>query len=200
MSSVQIPSKMITRSFFFPVVLFGLVFSALAVRAESDTRKYLPDFGAMRQTEGRQEAIEEFPDLQSCLSTEGATEGDADLKAINWAAIDNDDEAEICLFRIVKQMKGPDEFLQWLLFHEFKTSGPFSQGMRLTIMRDFGYEPGPDILAYAGVWRLDDDFPKYPTWGPWRHFMRWYAYSQTFSATWFPDGALMRVRIYYKTK
>lgn len=184
----------------FPLMFLMSLFVTETAYADSVEVKYHPDFGAMVMTDGRIDAISKFPDLRSCLITTGMPGYDLDLKKIDWAKLDNDDEAEICLFRIVKNMSGPEEFLQWLQFHGFETWGPIGQGRVPQVMKDFGYETVPDILGYGGDWKLDEEFPKYPTWGLWRHFIRWRAYIQRFNAQWFPDGKLMQVDIGYLTE
>ncbi|MEH6548213.1 MAG: hypothetical protein V7701_17390 [Sneathiella sp.] len=191
------------KAIFLGIAIMGILASGGVSVAEDYQPTYRDGYGAMDITEGRAEAIEAFPDVQSCLkpAPEDTAKDIPALYHIDWNKIDNDDEAEICLFRIFKELGNPESVIGWLKYQGFKTWGPIKQGSSATTMRRFGFDIRSNLDGYGGSWSLENDqFPKYPTSGLWRYFIRWRAHAQTVAAIWFPDGKLMRVSIGYITE
>lgn len=156
---------------------------------------YKPGYGAMDITEGRAEAIEAFPDVQSCLkpAPEDTAKDIPALYHIDWDKIDNDDEAEICLFRIFKELGTPETVIGWLKYQGFETRGAVEVRGGSSMLH-FGYERRAMTIANGGFWSLEGQYPKWPASGVMRYLRRWSGTSQSVSTQWFPDGKLMQVR------
>lgn len=165
---------------------------------------YRPGFGAMNITLGMKKAIKEFPDVSSCLKSnaaELATEAVPALYHIDWDEIDTDDDAKVCLFRIFSDLRSPEAVMEWLRYQGFRAEGPIWQRGGGSLMLQFGFDLRARMPGVGGSWSLKDgQFPKYPTSGLWRYFVRLRAYSQRVGVKWFPDGMLMRVSVSYPSK
>ena len=64
-------------------------------------------------------AIRRFPDVRSCLTTDEREKPRPDLRQIDWAAIDDIREIEVCIFRIASSIEDIETIKLWLQYHGF---------------------------------------------------------------------------------
>jgi hypothetical protein len=64
-------------------------------------------------------AIRRFPDVRSCLIEKERNKPQPDLRQIDWVAIDNIREIEVCVFRIASSIDDVESVKLWLQYHEF---------------------------------------------------------------------------------
>ena len=191
-------------------VLTAILLGILGMMAEpahavdiEDHPEYLPEyhprFGVIPLDEEVRAAIEEFPDVVSCLKPDAIKNGVPDLDAIDWHKIRNDSDAKVCLFMIFEQLGGPEPVNAWLGRMKFKLFGP-SEVSWLTPDEEkhFGYE-SQSIIGLSANWSLDGQYPIFPTYGIGKYIRRALSRAQIIEATWFPDGKLMEVSIVYNS-
>jgi hypothetical protein len=63
--------------------------------------------------DGYMSAINNFPSVLDCLDKSEWDEPQPDLTKINWNKIDNNEEAEVCLFRIASSYAKPEDMKKW---------------------------------------------------------------------------------------
>ncbi|HUS54477.1 MAG TPA: hypothetical protein VMY41_10795 [Thermohalobaculum sp.] len=67
-------------------------------------------------------AIRRFRDVRSCLTTEEREKSQPDLRQIEWGAIDNVKEMEVCVFRVISSFDDIETIKTWLRHHDFNVA------------------------------------------------------------------------------
>ena len=92
-----------------------------------ETHPFLFFGRVMDQTHPRwreyQQSIDNFPDLQSCLTGQKRTASDPYLYSIDWARMRRLQDIDVCVFRIAASYESPQEMEQWLLGQGYVSSG-----------------------------------------------------------------------------
>lgn len=164
--------------------------------------QYHPRFGVIALDEEVRAAIEEFPDVASCLKPDAIQNGVPDLDAIDWHKIRNDGDAKVCLFMIFEQLGDPESVNAWLGRMNFKPSGPFNDGgISLDQTRYLGLEDSVltelRVISVTARHSLEGQYPIFPTHGVWKYLRRFLSTAQSVGVLWLPDGRLIDVSIFY---
>ncbi len=64
-------------------------------------------------------ALRRFPDVRSCLTTDERENPQPDLRQIDWGAIHNILEINVCVFRVASSIEDVETIKLWLLYHGF---------------------------------------------------------------------------------
>ena len=64
-------------------------------------------------------ALRRFPDVRSCLTTDEREKPQPDLRQMDWGAIHDIKEIEVCVFRIASSIEDIGTIILWLLHHGF---------------------------------------------------------------------------------
>lgn len=74
-----------------------------------------PNSGITSETRDRYRDIPyQYPDAASCTVVEKNIEGAVQFKNLNWSQLSNEEEVEVCLFRVLSTMKGAEQITEWL--------------------------------------------------------------------------------------
>lgn len=65
-------------------------------------------------------ALRSFPDVRSCLTEEERGKSQPDLRQMDWGAIGNIREIEVCVFRIASSIEDIETIILWLRHHGFE--------------------------------------------------------------------------------
>lgn len=154
-----------------------------------------PPFHVMQRrglTGAHKVALMDFPDPRSCLENVVEELSPENLKRMDWARIDNEAEAEVCMFRLLGSYEDMSSATDWFEAQGFRVPDDFSSA-RPYIDRD-------GTLRVSGLYSIRENGPKFPTRGFVRRLFRSISYSMSTDATWSSDGKqLLGVRIVFNT-
>ncbi|MGO6943145.1 hypothetical protein [Rhizobium johnstonii] len=132
-------------------------------------------------TASKKVAMMDFPDPASCLKEAEADDLSTDrLKEMDWDRIDNTDEAEVCVFRLLGSYENLSYATDWFEAQGFYVHPNFSSARP--------YVELDGTLRVTGVHSIRKDGPKFPTTGIIRRAFRSIPYSMSVDATWSKDG------------
>lgn len=156
----------------------------------------MPPFRVLHEREltaARQVAMWKFPDAESCLEVAQANVSfDKRLTWMNWRAIQNDAEADVCMFRLLGSYRDLSYATAWFEAQGFEVHEQFSSA-------------NPHIerngTKRVAAWHsIRKNGPKFPTRGFVRRLLRSIPYSMVINATYSPDGKrLLGVTTSYNT-
>ncbi|TCU10038.1 hypothetical protein EV132_12229 [Rhizobium sullae] len=132
-------------------------------------------------TASQKVAMMDFPDPGSCLR-KSETEGlplDR-LKEMDWDRIDNKDEADVCMFRLLGSYPNLSYATDWFEAQGFDVSANFSSA-RPNIEQD-------GTQRVSAGYSIRKNGPKFPTTGIVRRAFRSIPYGMSVNATWSKDG------------
>lgn len=132
-------------------------------------------------TASQKVALMDFPDLESCLK-KAETDGLSidRLKEMDWDRIDNKDEADVCMFRLLGSYPNLSYATDWFEAQGFDVSDDFSSAHPY-IERD-------GTQRITGGYSIRKHGPKYPTKGIVRRAFGSIPYGMSVNATWSKDG------------
>ncbi|HUS53270.1 MAG TPA: hypothetical protein VMY41_04595 [Thermohalobaculum sp.] len=64
-------------------------------------------------------ALRSFPDLRSCLTANERERPQPDLRQIDWDAMRDSRDIDVCVFRIASSIKDIELIKGWLRYHDF---------------------------------------------------------------------------------
>ncbi|MBY3249882.1 hypothetical protein HFN72_36090 [Rhizobium laguerreae] len=132
-------------------------------------------------TASKKVAMMDFPDPASCLKKAETDDLSTDrLKEMDWDRIDNTDEAEVCVFRLLGSFENLSYATDWFEAQGFYVHPNFSSARP--------YVELDGTLRVTGVHSIRKDGPKFPTTGIIRRAFRSIPYSMSVDATWSKDG------------
>lgn len=136
--------------------------------------------------------LRRFPDAQSCLKDGVDAADPVDLFQLDWDRIERDDEANVCLFRLLAALGSMDKFIAFAKAQGFGVSD-----------RDFNpespYVERDGSLRVSAGWSIRANGPRYPTSGLVRYLLA-VPYGMSVDATWAPDRkTLLWVNIGFST-
>ena len=137
-------------------------------------------------------AVLDFPDPASCLQ-DGADDLSPDnLKRMDWDKIDNDTEAQVCIFRLLGSYQDMSHATDWFESQGFHVSDGWSSARP--------YKEPNGNLRVTGSWSIRENGPKYPTKGKIHRLLRSIPYGMSVNATWSGDGkTLQHVTVSFST-
>jgi hypothetical protein len=65
-------------------------------------------------------ALRRFPDVRSCLTKEEREKPQPDLRQIDWDAVRNIKDIDVCVFRIASSIEDVEAIRAWLRYHGFR--------------------------------------------------------------------------------
>lgn len=134
-----------------------------------------------RPTASQKVAMMDFPNPESCLKRVETEALPSDrLKEMDWDRIDNSDEADVCMFRLLGSYENLSYATDWLEAQGFDV-GDKSSSARPYIAQD-GRK-----LVHAG-YSIRKKGPKFPTRGIIRRAFGSIPYGMSVDATWSQDG------------
>ena len=137
-------------------------------------------------------ALMDFPDPRSCLGNAMENLSPEHLIKMDWDRIDNEAEAEVCMFRLLGSYEDMSFATDWFEAQGFQVPNGFSSA-RPYVERD-------GTLRVSGSYSIRQNGPKFPTRGFVRRLFRSIPYSMIANATWASDGKqLLGVRITFNT-
>jgi hypothetical protein len=156
----------------------------------------VPPFRVLHEREmtaAKQVAMWKFPDAESCLEVAQANVSfEKRLTWMNWRAIQNDAEANVCMFRLLGSYRDLSYATAWFEAQGFEVYEQFSSAIP-HIERN-------GTKRVAATHSIRKHGPKFPTRGPVRRLIRSIPYSMVIDATWSPDGKrLLGVNTSYNT-
>ncbi|PCJ91007.1 MAG: hypothetical protein COA52_09465 [Hyphomicrobiales bacterium] len=131
----------------------------------------IPELGIFQKV-----ALRDFPDVDSCLKGADYTSKKFDLLNLNWNKINNEFEAEVCTFRLLKTLGGIENATPWLEAQGFKSSS------KTPHKTTYG------TLSVHGSYSIQQNGPKFPTSGFIRRAYRSIPYSMSIVTEWSIDG------------
>lgn len=132
-------------------------------------------------TASQKVAMMDFPDPASCLKKAETDDVSTDrLKEMDWDRIDNTDEAEVCVFRLLGSYENLSHATDWFEAQGFYVHPNFSSARP--------YVELDGTLRVTGVHSIRKDGPKFPTTGIIRRAFRSIPYSMSVDATWSKDS------------
>lgn len=154
-----------------------------------------PPFQVMQRrglTGAHKVALMDFPDPRSCLENAMEELSPENLKRMDWDRIDNEAEAEVCMFRLLGSYEDISSASDWFEAQGFRVADGFSSALP--------YVEYDGTLRVSGSYSIRKNGPKFPTRGFVRRLFRSIPYSMNANATWSPDGKqLLGVRITFNT-
>lgn len=137
-------------------------------------------------------ALRRFPDAQSCLKPGADAARPGDLFQMDWDRIERDEEANVCLFRLLAALGSMDRFTA---FAEAQGFGVSDSGFN----PEFPFVERDGSLRVTAGWSISANGPRYPTTGLSR-FLLAVPYGMSVDATWAADRTtLLWVRIGFST-
>ncbi|WP_237358592.1 hypothetical protein [Rhizobium etli] len=132
-------------------------------------------------TASQKVAMMDFPDPASCLKRAETDVLSLDrLKEMDWDRIDNEDEADVCMFRLLGSYENLSYATDWFEAQGFRVFDNFSSAHPY-IERD-------GTQRVAAGYSIRKNGPKFPTTGIVRRAFRSIPYSMIVNATWSKDG------------
>lgn len=155
-----------------------------------------PPFRVLHEREmtpAKQVAVWEFPDAESCLKAVPADlSSDERLLWMDWERIQNDAEAEVCMFRLLGSYQDLSHATAWFEAQGFNVHEQFSSA-NPSVERD-------GKKRVAAQYSIRKNGPKFPARGAVRRMFRSISYSMSINSTWSPDGKqLLGVTVSYLT-
>lgn len=137
-------------------------------------------------------ALLDFPDPASCLQDGAGDLSPESLKRMDWDKIDNDAEAQVCIFRLLGSYEDLSHETGWFESQGLHVSDGWSSA------RPFKDSDG--TLRVTGSWSIRENGPMYPTKGIIRRLFRSIPYGMGINASWSGDGkTLLHVTIGFST-
>ncbi len=65
-------------------------------------------------------ALRSFPDVRSCLTEEERGKSQPDLRQMDWGAVSNIRDIDVCVFRIASSIEDVETIRIWLRYHDFR--------------------------------------------------------------------------------
>jgi hypothetical protein len=126
-------------------------------------------------------AMMDFPDPASCLKEAETDDLSTDrLKEMDWDRIENEDEAEVCMFRLLGSYENLSYATDWFEAQGFDVPPNFSSARPYIESDGTQRVTGGDSIRKNG--------PKFPTNGVIRRAFRSIPYGMSVDATWSKDG------------
>ncbi|PLP56228.1 hypothetical protein CYK37_27200 [Mesorhizobium loti] len=137
-------------------------------------------------------ALMDFPDPHSCLENAMEELSPENLKRMDWDRIDNEAEAEVCMFRLLGSYEDMSSATDWFEAQGFRVPDGFSSA------RPYADRDG--TLRVSGSYSIRKNGPKFPTRGFVRRLFHSIPYGMNADATWSSNGKqLLGVRITFNT-
>ncbi len=132
-------------------------------------------------TASKKVAMMDFPDPASCLKKAETDDLSTDrLKEMDWDRIDNADEAEVCMFRLLGSYENLSYATDWFEAQGFDVPPNFSSARP--------YIDLDGTQRVTGGYSIRKNGPKFPTKGVIRRAFRSIPYGMSVDATWSKDG------------
>ncbi|MBY5539325.1 hypothetical protein HFO60_04580 [Rhizobium leguminosarum] len=132
-------------------------------------------------TASKKVAMMDFPDPASCLKEVETDDLSTDrLKEMDWDRIDNTDEAEVCVFRLLGSYENLSYATDWFKAQGFDVPEKFSSS--------HPYTERDGTQRVTGMHSIRKNGPKFPTKGVIRRAFRSIPYRMSVDATWSKDG------------
>ena len=103
--------------------------------------------------------INKFQNVVRCLTDPEQSAQKPNLLNVDWPNLRNQDDLEVCLFRIFRSLPSQNSIRAWLEFHEFEVHGPvkrFSENYVATFKR----EP---VFRISGNWSSEETMKHRPS-------------------------------------
>ncbi|AIC28109.1 hypothetical protein IE4771_CH03015 [Rhizobium etli bv. mimosae str. IE4771] len=144
-------------------------------------------------TASQKVAMVDFPDPASCLRKAETDELTVDrLKEMDWDSIDNDEEANVCMFRLLGSYGDVSYATDWFKAQGFDVPNAFSSARP--------YIGSDGTQRVVGMYSIRKKGPKFPTKGFVRRAFKSIPYGMSVDATWSKDGKqLLWVKTSYST-
>ncbi|MGO7050353.1 hypothetical protein ACCT07_34540 [Rhizobium johnstonii] len=144
-------------------------------------------------TASQKVAMMDFPDPASCLKEAETDDLSTDrLKEMDWDRIDNEDEAEVCVFRLLGSYENVSYATDWFKAQGFDVPNAFSSARP--------YIESDGTQRVVGMHSIRKKGPKFPTTGVVRWAFASIPYGMSVNATWSKDGKqLLWVNTYFST-
>ncbi|MGR9276147.1 hypothetical protein ACU8KI_16210 [Rhizobium leguminosarum] len=144
-------------------------------------------------TASQKVAMMDFPDPVSCLrKTETGDLSTDRLKEMDWERIDNDEEASVCMFRLLGSYEDLSHATDWFKAQGFDVPNAFSSARP--------YIESDGTQRVVGMYSIRKNGPKFPTKGVVRRAFGSIPYGMSVNATWSRDGKqLLWVNTNYST-
>jgi hypothetical protein len=132
-------------------------------------------------TASQKVAMMDFPDPASCLKEAETDDLSTNrLKEMDWDRIDNEDEAEVCMFRLLGSYENLSYATDWFEAQGFDVPPNFSSARP--------YIESDGTQRVTGGYSIQKNGPKFPTKGVIRRAFRSIPYGMSVDATWSKDG------------
>ena len=125
-------------------------------------------------------ALRDFPSAESCMKGAVFASQKYDLFGLDWEKINNEYEAEVCTFRMLKTLGGIENVTPWLEAQGFTSSENFSSANP--------HKTSYGTLSIHGSYSIRNNGPKFPTSGFVRRAFRSIPYSMGIETAWSIDG------------
>ncbi|KEJ90319.1 hypothetical protein [Sulfitobacter donghicola] len=171
-------------AYFLFIIAGGLFYGArLAWVSVFEPSRGTPEFTTQfeREMTARVKvAMLDFPNPDTCLKKEAFSDVGIDLTQMDWDRIDNSEEAEVCMFRLLASLGGMDNSEDWLEAQGFRVS-PNSSNARNP------YEERDGTLRVVAYWSIRDNGPKFPTRKSMRRLISSISYVMSINTAWSSD-------------
>lgn len=114
-----------------------------------------------------EDAIRRFTTVRDCLVISEAQKDVPDLRLIDWDAISDLEEADVCVWRIFSSLGSPDLALEWLKFHNAQNARKnhlAGNYPNITEISD-NYKNDDSYTIVAGNWEMSRAGIRFPTKG-----------------------------------
>lgn len=125
-------------------------------------------------------AMLDFPTSDSCLQKEAFSDSGTDLARMDWDRIDNSEEAEVCMFRLLASLGGMKNSEDWLEAQGFRISPNGFNAQK-------PFEERDGTLRVTAGWSIRENGPKFPTRRPIRRLFYSIPYGMSINTAWSSD-------------
>jgi hypothetical protein len=108
---------------------------------------------------GYKKVLRRFPDVRSCLTTDEREKPQPDLRLIDWGAIGNTREIDVCVFRIASSIEDIKTIQFWLRHHGFSMD-ELSRRRRESYVPKYETEPLFRLWSYLSMEKFREVIPR----------------------------------------
>lgn len=128
-------------------------------------------------------SILRFQSVTDCLLRAERRKPQPDLTAFNWDAINSNEDAEVCLFRIASSYETPEGMEKWLKLQGFDIS-------------EYNSKSNENVIVSATL-NLSENWPKYGSNFLYTVWIKIIAYSQSIDIAYDKNGDVFSVNIIF---
>jgi hypothetical protein len=104
-------------------------------------------------------ALRRFPDVRSCLIEVERDKPQPDLRQIDWDAVRNTKDIDVCVFRIASSIRDVEYIRLWLTHHNFEVAG-LARRLSKKYVPSYETDPIYFLSANLSTEKFREIFPK----------------------------------------